>query len=101
MIGLGMHCLIVAKRFIQFLTPVRNSIKTIFKIFLKMYNFHLSHFPLSPVSQNSNSFPLFFFFQAEDGIRYDLVTGVQTCALPISTPVTMARSSGLWAAKSA
>src|SRR5947208_12332406 len=26
---------------------------------------------------------LFFFFQAEDGIRYDLVTGVQTCALPI------------------
>src|SRR5260363_463197 len=27
---------------------------------------------------------LFFFFQAEDGIRGDLVTGVQTCALPIS-----------------
>src|SRR5258708_18066052 len=26
---------------------------------------------------------MFFFFQAEDGIRYDLVTGVQTCALPI------------------
>src|SRR5258708_9979426 len=26
---------------------------------------------------------LFFFFQAEDGIRDDLVTGVQTCALPI------------------
>src|SRR5258708_39943507 len=26
-----------------------------------------------------------FFFQAEDGIRDDLVTGVQTCALPIST----------------
>src|SRR5258708_9991051 len=26
----------------------------------------------------------YFFFQAEDGIRYDLVTGVQTCALPIS-----------------
>src|SRR5258708_2396746 len=25
----------------------------------------------------------FFFFQAEDGIRDDLVTGVQTCALPI------------------
>src|SRR5258708_23241173 len=25
-----------------------------------------------------------FFFQAEDGIRDDLVTGVQTCALPIS-----------------
>src|SRR2546430_13440988 len=25
-----------------------------------------------------------FFFQAEDGIRYLTVTGVQTCALPIS-----------------
>src|SRR5258708_10660895 len=28
----------------------------------------------------------FFFFQAEDGIRDDLVTGVQTCALPIFLP---------------
>src|SRR5437867_6616728 len=27
----------------------------------------------------------FFFFQAEDGIRDRTVTGVQTCALPIST----------------
>src|SRR5205823_11621903 len=26
---------------------------------------------------------LLFFFQAEDGIRDKLVTGVQTCALPI------------------
>src|SRR3989440_2310538 len=26
----------------------------------------------------------FFFFQAEDGIRDLIVTGVQTCALPIS-----------------
>src|SRR5690349_24115002 len=26
----------------------------------------------------------FFLFQAEDGIRYLYVTGVQTCALPIS-----------------
>src|SRR2546430_838012 len=36
---------------------------------------------------------LFFFFQAEDGIRDLTVTGVQTCALPISasTP-TRARS---------
>src|SRR5947208_10383930 len=29
------------------------------------------------------AFSFFFFFQAEDGIRDDLVTGVQTCALPI------------------
>src|SRR5207245_7522014 len=27
---------------------------------------------------------VFFFFQAEDGIRAATVTGVQTCALPIS-----------------
>src|SRR6266568_6629902 len=27
---------------------------------------------------------VFFFFQAEDGIRDGTVTGVQTCALPIS-----------------
>src|SRR2546422_9727807 len=30
------------------------------------------------------SLRLFFFFQAEDGIRDVAVTGVQTCALPIS-----------------
>src|SRR5260370_33473230 len=29
---------------------------------------------------------LFFFFQAEDGIRDSSVTGVQTCALPICAP---------------
>src|SRR5256886_12092965 len=29
---------------------------------------------------------VFFFFQAEDGIRDLTVTGVQTCALPISPP---------------
>src|SRR2546430_10058582 len=29
---------------------------------------------------------LFFFFQAEDGIRDLTVTGVQTCALPICRP---------------
>ena len=30
-------------------------------------------------------YDLFFFFQAEDGIRDVAVTGVQTCALPIHT----------------
>src|SRR5699024_11475195 len=36
----------------------------------------------------------FFFFQAEDGIRYRNVTGVQTCALPIlldEIPTTVAK----------
>src|SRR6266446_9902865 len=41
----------------------------------------------------------FFFFQAEDGIRDYKVTGVQTCALPISaccrsTPAVKCRRSG-------
>src|SRR3989441_282296 len=31
----------------------------------------------------------FFFFQAEDGIRDKLVTGVQTCALPICRLITL------------
>src|SRR5437868_14352178 len=31
-----------------------------------------------------------FFFQAEDGIRDRIVTGVQTCALPISAPAEVA-----------
>src|SRR6266536_4119822 len=35
----------------------------------------------------------FFFFQAEDGIRDPLVTGVQTCALPISRPYLPPRPS--------
>src|SRR5438034_6263926 len=32
-----------------------------------------------------------FFFQGEDGIRDNCVTGVQTCALPISTRRDFAR----------
>src|SRR2546426_5198624 len=37
---------------------------------------------------------LFFFFQAEDGIRDYKVTGVQTCALPISLSSRCARGGG-------
>src|SRR5258706_5816872 len=35
-----------------------------------------------------------FFFQAEDGIRYWSVTGVQTCALPISGATAPSGRSG-------
>src|SRR2546430_10927681 len=35
-------------------------------------------------------FHFFFFFQAEDGIRDLTVTGVQTCALPISAGLPVA-----------
>src|SRR6266849_7451458 len=44
--------------------------------------------PNWPVSSES-----FFFCQAENGIRVPLVTGVQTCALPIS-PTTVESSTG-------
>src|SRR2546422_2299477 len=36
----------------------------------------------------------FFFFQAEDGIRDVAVTGVQTCALPISPVLDVAIIGG-------
>src|SRR5205823_8023721 len=42
---------------------------------------------------------IFFFFQAEDGIRDKLVTGVQTCALPISQvrlPQHLLQLAHLW-----
>src|SRR5207248_6273944 len=39
---------------------------------------------------------VFFFFQAEDGIRDRTVTGVQTCALPIyRLPARAPRGGGL------
>src|SRR2546430_5012392 len=38
----------------------------------------------------------FFFFQAEDGIRDLTVTGVQTCALPISLFRTVIVDVSLW-----
>src|SRR2546427_4829749 len=41
----------------------------------------------------------FFFFQAEDGIRDLTVTGVQTCALPISWR-TVVESAGRRASQS-
>src|SRR5699024_11390181 len=39
--------------------------------------------------------PTFFFFQADDGIRNRNVTGVQTCALPISRRSARGRYYGL------
>src|SRR6266513_4440694 len=38
---------------------------------------------------------IFFFFQAEDGIRDRNVTGVQTCALPISLITHAGAQSGI------
>src|SRR2546430_11363721 len=36
---------------------------------------------------------IIFFFQAEDGIRDLTVTGVQTCALPISREASLSHSA--------
>src|SRR2546429_4203268 len=42
----------------------------------------------------------FFFFQAEDGIRDVAVTGVQTCALPISCASFQSAGVFSWLTKS-
>src|SRR6266705_169616 len=47
-----------------------------------------------PASRDIFTPAVFFFFQAEDGIRGRTVTGVQTCALPICphrAPLGLAR----------
>src|SRR3989441_1528208 len=46
---------------------------------------------------------VFFFFQAEDGIRDKLVTGVQTCALPIFVRLSLSfrRSRIRWSSLNA
>src|SRR3989441_6116737 len=56
-----------------------------------MYSFRSDVLAVRECRQCLESLPVvcgsqvfFFFFQAEDGIRDKLVTGVQTCALPIS-----------------
>src|SRR2546422_734392 len=45
---------------------------------------------------SSICFSFLFFFQAEDGIRDVAVTGVQTCALPISPPGSKISSCRRW-----
>src|SRR3989449_8105993 len=50
-------------------------------------------------SRRLRFFSFFFFFQAEDGIRDVAVTGVQTCALPILTPMQAIKSGTSLAAE--
>src|SRR5438105_10747329 len=51
---------------------------------LKRINKNKSHVHFLTFIDDVDELFLIFFFQAEDGIRDPLVTGVQTCALPIS-----------------
>src|SRR2546427_1386708 len=50
---------------------------------------------VSVVKTSAMRFWFFFFFQAEDGIRDLTVTGVQTCALPISPPTPTAETPSI------
>jgi len=47
------------------------------------FRYNVQHVPLRVTQSGLTVVLLFFFFQAEDGIRDRDVTGVQTCALPI------------------
>src|SRR2546430_7838436 len=47
---------------------------------------------IGPERQMRRDLAVFFFFQAEDGIRDLTVTGVQTCALPIFYDPVRART---------
>ena len=61
------------------LHSVRTTFRVLFVLFVFCFFFFFSFF-------------LFFFFQAEDGIRDTSVTGVQTCALPISNSGACAKT---------
>src|SRR5205823_7123480 len=50
----------------------------------------------SAASINASRAAVLFFFQAEDGIRDKLVTGVQTCALPILPVVYLVGRPRQW-----
>src|SRR5258708_15650961 len=55
----------------------------------------LRHLLVSPMVSLTTISVRIFFFQAEAGIGDDLVTGVQTCALPISDDDCRQRDSAL------
>src|SRR5437764_530359 len=54
--------------------------------------------PVVGLRAGSRVSSLFFFFQAEDGIRDTSVTGVQTCALPIYSQATAITATHTYAA---
>src|SRR5205085_2574732 len=66
--------------FLGTINPDTNKIpKHLFQGYLNIYN---NYFKAPWMHDRTEANPN-FFFQAEDGIRYLTVTGVQTCALPI------------------
>src|SRR5438105_3165280 len=79
----------IAFRWIHLSTPlIRLFLLVLILLLMPTLNFLPVWFALSLLrfrlpSRLPMMFILWFFFQAEDGIRAPLVTGVQTCALPI------------------
>src|ERR1035437_3700955 len=65
-------------------TGVRTCVVLRYRTGYVRVKYGMSHFLLVvSIVSFSVMFVVFFFFQAEDGIRDIGVTGVQTCALPI------------------
>src|SRR2546425_4212701 len=58
---------------------------TLFVSYLAPHEHYVT--PIRGAEPALSAVEVLFFFQAEDGIRDKLVTGVQTCALPIFAPV--------------
>src|SRR2546430_4661959 len=77
------------------LTMVMEYCKLLFRLairtFMTRFSCGLDLMPSLPLITQMEHVSIFFFFQAEDGIRDLTVTGVQTCALPISGRRTVVR----------
>src|SRR5437660_4307064 len=61
------------------------SIERLSELGYRQFSLEILEAPHAAIYGPENTKRLLFFFQAEDGIRDGHVTGVQTCALPIST----------------
>src|SRR2546426_5546607 len=85
----------IAFRWIHLSTPlIRLFLFVLILLFMLTLNFVPVWFALSLLRFRLPSrLPMIFFFQAEDGIRDYKVTGVQTCALPISNRIWPGRWS--------
>ena len=57
-------------------------LRVLYSTYVAKHSFH-GRILIVGVRSLINALFSFFFFQAEDGIRDLIVTGVQTCALPI------------------
>src|SRR2546421_6089000 len=78
----------------MFFDEAREEISPVIRTIVQSFFFFFSSRRRHTRSDRDWSSDVFFFFQAEDGIRDLIVTGVQTCALPIFGVATIADGSG-------